>query len=58
MTCIFGGVAQHLDFLTMVQFVHAEMFLINSLLALECGPNFTFYGRSTLQTFSKQQTSP
>jgi hypothetical protein len=30
----------------------------HSLLALECGPNFTFYGRSTLQTFSKQQTSP
>jgi len=58
MTCIFGGVTQHLDFLTMLSICACKHVYHHSLLALECGPNFTFYGRSTQQTFSKQQTSP
>ncbi len=58
-TCIFGGVAQHLDFLIMLSICACRHASHHSLLALECGPNFTFYGRSTLQTcFPKQRTSP
>jgi hypothetical protein len=56
---IFGGVAQHLDFLIVLSICACKHASHHSLLALECGPNFTFYGSSTLQTcFPKQQTTP
>jgi hypothetical protein len=58
-TCIFGGVAQHLDFLIMLSICACRHASHHSLLALEFGPNFTLYGRSTLKTcFPKQQTFP